>query len=717
MEEDSGQLLDSDLDSSQSHSQSHDGGGPIIKNYRSKSLPAPFFPQMSFHTETPQHPDPVKPPPTSQQPLSSTNKRGKEISGLQKKREQDNDNKKRSEWRTLQQHYYPEGGWGWVVTFCALSTHAISLGSQLFLSNVVFLHFHRGWLGAVSMGISLLFSPIWVSICKRKSTRLAAVFGGLVASLGCLFTSFASQYHQLFFSYGAFLGVGVGLTRDASSLMVGQYFKRRREVVEIIVVSGSGLGILVMSFSIHMAISKLGWRLGLQAVTGSLFLTFFLGTCYRSASLYHPQRRAILHLKNQKRKVKDKEKREDKPPFLDFSCLRSKTLQILLLSSAFTAFGINTPLFYLILECGENKVVDFSMILVHIYVGASWIVGCASFGLLAVQKNQECRVSKQYLCQVASLISGMSILALTAVKGFNGLVIFAAVYGFSLGGYNYALKVYTYERVRARHFPRAWSYLQASQALPLVAGVPFTGYINWKWGYKTGYYFSALAVLIGSAILFLTDVRRRKLSRRKTQSSVKTCETLESAQSPKMRRLSFAFPPEQLSPNSKHDSGDHHDDLKESIDPANMLKELTCISEEGIADIDFQDIYFEEWEEYFGADCITSCNKVENCLVSEYDPDYPALLDARRMRRWSAARPTTAQVAHAGIGATAAAVASGVAGFNNSMPSTSQHFTHQRHLPVPSEHLRDIQFRNMSRGRRPSQPQPRTISIIDEDSN
>lgn len=94
--------------------------------------------------------------------------------------------------------------------------------------------------------------------------------------------------------------------------------------------------------------SKIGWRLGLQAVTGVVFLTFILGTFYRSASLYHPQRRAILHLKNQKRKIKDKNKADDRPPFFDFSTLKSKTVRILLVSTGISAFGINTPIFYLV---------------------------------------------------------------------------------------------------------------------------------------------------------------------------------------------------------------------------------------------------------------------------------------------------------------------------------------------------------------------------------
>lgn len=135
--------------------------------------------------------------------------------------------------------------------------------------------------------------------------------------------------------------------------MVAQYFKRKRELVEIFIVSGSGLGIVCMSTFIKSAIEAIGWRfvvsetleawlitfqtrLGLQAVTICVFSTFILGTCYRSASLYHPQRRAILHLKNQKRKIKDKSKQFDGPPFFDFSTLKSKTVRILMLSTAIT---------------------------------------------------------------------------------------------------------------------------------------------------------------------------------------------------------------------------------------------------------------------------------------------------------------------------------------------------------------------------------------------
>ena len=59
-------------------------------------------------------------------------------------------------------------------------------------------HYLSGWLGAMSTSVSLFISPLVIGLCRRKSTRLTAVMGGLITALGCLFTSFASHFHHLF---------------------------------------------------------------------------------------------------------------------------------------------------------------------------------------------------------------------------------------------------------------------------------------------------------------------------------------------------------------------------------------------------------------------------------------------------------------------------------------------------------------------------------------
>ena len=55
---------------------------------------------------------------------------------------------------------------------------------------------------------------------------------------------------------------------------------------------------------------------------------------------------------------------------------------------------------------------------------------------------------------------------------------FVWVYGIFMGGYNYSLKMYVYQKVRARNFAKAWGYVQCSQALPNMFGIPLAGYIN-----------------------------------------------------------------------------------------------------------------------------------------------------------------------------------------------------------------------------------------------
>lgn len=62
------------------------------------------------------------------------------------------------------------------------------------------------------------------------------------------------------FHLGIVVGLGVGITRDCSIVMIAQYFKKKREFVEVLTVAGSGLGIVIMSMFLKRAINTLGWR-------------------------------------------------------------------------------------------------------------------------------------------------------------------------------------------------------------------------------------------------------------------------------------------------------------------------------------------------------------------------------------------------------------------------------------------------------------------------
>ena len=108
-------------------------------------------------------------------------------------------------------------------------------------------HMRTAWVVVTAWSVSLAVSPIITHICWEHSIRLVAVVGGLIMNLAFLFASFGHQLHQVFLSYGLLFGVGCCMVREASSLMVGQYFKDKRELAEMFVLSGPGIGIIIFS--------------------------------------------------------------------------------------------------------------------------------------------------------------------------------------------------------------------------------------------------------------------------------------------------------------------------------------------------------------------------------------------------------------------------------------------------------------------------------------
>lgn len=171
------------------------------------------------------------------------------------------------------------------------------------------------------------------------------------------------------------------------------------------------------------------FRHGMQCITLTVFLTFFLGLFYRSASLYHPQRRAILHLKNQRRKVKDKNRHNNRTPFFDFKTLRSKTVRITLASTACSAFGLYLPIVHLAHQLQVDGL-DEKLLVLQTNMGLAWMLGAFVFGFLVIRSNAECRIARQYLCQASLFMCAICLLALAELQAnYEGYFIIVWAYG------------------------------------------------------------------------------------------------------------------------------------------------------------------------------------------------------------------------------------------------------------------------------------------------
>lgn len=139
----------------------------------------------------------------------------------------------------------------------------------------------------------------------------------------------------------------------------------------------------------------------------------------------------------------------------------------------FSSLGLYTPIFYLPRNISLD-VADDETILLQSYMGLAWILGCVIFGLLVVCNSVECRIARQYLCQVSIFMSGLSMLALTWIgKNFEGYVMFVWIYGKLLVPERYTTRQMWNSIISLRHFLRWLPLRPKSLHLRKSAGTKF----------------------------------------------------------------------------------------------------------------------------------------------------------------------------------------------------------------------------------------------------
>lgn len=111
---------------------------------------------------------------------------------------------------------------------------------------------------------------------------------------------------------------------------------------------------------------------------------------------------------------------------------------------------------------------------VHVHILSGLAMGCGAVlsGLLIARPSAECRVSRKYVSQTSLAAMSAATFTSLTLDGHcsNVHVALTVIYSAFFGALMYASKMLNFERVRARFFARAWSFVTWSQAIPVVLG-------------------------------------------------------------------------------------------------------------------------------------------------------------------------------------------------------------------------------------------------------
>ncbi|XP_072038211.1 monocarboxylate transporter 13-like isoform X2 [Amphiura filiformis] len=128
-----------------------------------------------------------------------------------------------------------------------------------------------GWICSFGYAMMCLAGPVAGVVINKAEPRWVVMTGGLIQASGLILTYLAKTTTVLYISLGLLPGFGASLVYVSAQISVATYFTSYYSTAIGIVLSGTGVGIILLSPLIEKLIVVYGWR-GAVLIHGALIL-------------------------------------------------------------------------------------------------------------------------------------------------------------------------------------------------------------------------------------------------------------------------------------------------------------------------------------------------------------------------------------------------------------------------------------------------------------
>ncbi|KAG2184032.1 hypothetical protein INT44_009043 [Umbelopsis vinacea] len=377
-------------------------------------------------------------------------------------------------------------GWrnrGWLVVvatflvnFCVFGvTFSWGIMQDLYLKEIYAGQtdsFRISFVGTVGSACVVCTGIFIAPIVQRIGFRPAMAIGAILAPLGLVLASFATELWQVYLTQGLLFGIGGSFVFSPSISLPPQWFVKYRSLATGISVCGSGIGGLAMSPLTSFLIETTGYRMALRYLGIMVF-----GLLVIACALAKPRWKV---------------KTDSKFVLIDTSLLTTDVMIFLL-------FGIVVPFGYL---------TPFFLLPPSVIVGIMSACNAISRIILGFLADKYGRINALFGC---TFLAGVfTMVVWINAKSFGSLLAFGILYGLTGGGFVSLLPTVTADLVGIRNLSRGLGMCYMSSIFGTLFGTPLSGILSDRAGYTACIEFAGAMSILSSLIILVLRQRRSK---------------------------------------------------------------------------------------------------------------------------------------------------------------------------------------------------------------